>query len=224
MHYAMIIKENSEQNLDIWPNLTCVMTFLSKSGSSLTSFNISWAFRPKISEKIAWHEPTDMPTSSATSLIVIRRFSITIFLLLQCFHWLLTCWAVQGERRHSPLLDLLWRACTTYKHFFDLQYTHRMPFSTLQVFLSTWFHFSHKIWCIFFDPLFSTAENRQHTQNTSNLYASHKQTKNAILLNLWTYFWEKCANIGKKNRKSHVHSPRNLKIHLIFLTDLVCND
>ena len=25
----------------------------------------------------------------------------------------------------------------------------------------------------------------------------------------------------KKNRKSNVHSPRNLKIHLIFLTDLV---
>ena len=23
MHYAMIIKENSKQNLDIWPNLTC---------------------------------------------------------------------------------------------------------------------------------------------------------------------------------------------------------
>ena len=26
----------------------------------------------------------------------------------------------------------------------------------------------------------------------------------------------------KKNRKSNVHSPRNLKIHQIFLTDLVC--
>ena len=26
----------------------------------------------------------------------------------------------------------------------------------------------------------------------------------------------------KKNRKSNVHSPRNLNIHLIFLTDLVC--
>ena len=117
MHYVMIIKENSEQNLDIRPNLTC--------------------------------------------------------------------WAVQGERCYSPLLDLLWRACTTCKHFFDLQYTHRIPLSTFQVFLSTSFHFLHKIWCIFFDPFFSTTENRQHTQNTSNLYVSHKQTKNAILLKLW---------------------------------------
>ena len=101
---------------------------------------------PHPSEKIAWHEPTDMPTSSSTFLIVIRRFSITIFFTSSMFYWLLTCWAVQGERRHSPLLDLLWRAFTTFKHFFDLQNTHRMPpsnfkcFSALNFIFYTKFH------------------------------------------------------------------------------------
>lgn len=77
------------------------MTFLRKSGSSLALFNSSWAmhtrrhfslkfnnfgrnfantcFMPKTSEKIAWNEPTDMPTSSTSFVMVIRRISITIF-------------------------------------------------------------------------------------------------------------------------------------------------
>ena len=137
MHYAMIIKENSEQNLDIWPNLTCffrswwfsVLTlgrlcfgfdvttiyswfvtsynlfkqiwilvdviqdslsdghatgFLSKFSNFRTNFAAT-RFRPKISKKIAWHEPTDMSTSSAISLIVIRRFYITIFYTASVF-------------------------------------------------------------------------------------------------------------------------------------------
>ena len=45
-------------------------------------------FMPKTSVKIAWHEPNDIPTSSATSLmlVVIRRLSkIIFFTALQCF-------------------------------------------------------------------------------------------------------------------------------------------
>ena len=42
-------------------------------------------FRHKISEKIAWHEPSYMLTSSATSLIVIRRFFIIIFFTASVF-------------------------------------------------------------------------------------------------------------------------------------------
>lgn len=49
-------------------------------------------FMPKISEKIACHEPTDMPTSTATSLIMIRR--------------LLDVLGRSGRRRHSHLLNL----------------------------------------------------------------------------------------------------------------------
>ena len=78
-----------------------VLTFLSKSWSSLNVVNISWTmsmrhcfctkfsnfgtvfaaarFMLKTSVNIAWHKPNDMPTSSATALIVIQR------LLLQCF-------------------------------------------------------------------------------------------------------------------------------------------
>ena len=56
--------------------------------SKFSKFGTNFAatcFRPKISEKIAWHEPNNMPTSSATSLIVIRRFSITIFFTASVF-------------------------------------------------------------------------------------------------------------------------------------------
>ena len=77
-----------------------VMTFLSKSESSLNVVNISWAismrrclpskfsnfgtifaaarFMPKITIKIAWHDTNNMPTSETTSLIV------TFSSLLQC--------------------------------------------------------------------------------------------------------------------------------------------
>ena len=132
MHYAIAIKENSEQNLHIWPNLMCFFRSLllytfplgwldfgfnavaihsrfvarfglfikSWSWSSLNVVNISWlmsmrrCFCSKLSNletifapacfmsityvKINWHEPNDMPTSSATSLIGIRRLFKTI--------------------------------------------------------------------------------------------------------------------------------------------------
>ena len=73
------------------------MTLLSKSGSWLNVVNISWAmfmqscfcskfsnfetifavarFMSKTSLKIAWHEPKNMATPSATSLIGIGRLS-----------------------------------------------------------------------------------------------------------------------------------------------------
>ena len=60
-----------------------------------------------------------------------------------------------------------------------------------------------------------------NTRKTLLTFMPLTNKKNAILLKLWTYIREKCANIGKKNRESNVHSPRNLKIHLIFWTDLV---
>ena len=42
-------------------------------------------FMPIISVKIAWHEPNDMPTSSATSLIVIRGLSKISFFIASMF-------------------------------------------------------------------------------------------------------------------------------------------
>ena len=115
IHHAIAIEKNSKQNLHNWSNLTGffrswllwtlpytydlspVMTFMSKYGSSLNVVNISWAmsmrccfcskfsnfgtifaalcFMSKTSVKIVWHESNDMPTSSATSLIAIRRLS-----------------------------------------------------------------------------------------------------------------------------------------------------
>ena len=63
-----------------------------------------------ISEKIAWHEPTqptDMPISSATSLIVIRRFSITIFFTASVF---IGCWRA-GPSRASVVIHLFSTFC-----------------------------------------------------------------------------------------------------------------
>ena len=130
MHHAIALEENNEQNLHIWSNLTWffqswliwtlplawfgfgfdvkaihswfVMTFLSKSESSLNVINISWAmsmrqcfaflqfcnfgtnfaasyFMPKTSVKPV------LPTSSATSLIVIRRCFKIIFFTASMF-------------------------------------------------------------------------------------------------------------------------------------------
>uniref|UniRef100_A0A0K2T8G6 Uncharacterized protein n=1 Tax=Lepeophtheirus salmonis TaxID=72036 RepID=A0A0K2T8G6_LEPSM len=56
--------------------------------SKLSSFGTSFAdtrLMPKKFETMLWHEPIDMSISSATSLIVIRRFSKTIFFTASTF-------------------------------------------------------------------------------------------------------------------------------------------
>ena len=91
---------------------------LSKSGSSLNVVNSSWAismrrffaqkfcnfstiftairFISKISTKIACYEHTDMLTSTATSLIVIRWVVKNYF--LHCFNVFIGCWRTQAIR------------------------------------------------------------------------------------------------------------------------------
>ena len=79
--------------MTFWGNLECPWTssispewcpwfsrwFYSKF-SSFGTICAAARFMPKTSVKIAWHKPNDMPTSSATSLIVIRRlFKIISF-------------------------------------------------------------------------------------------------------------------------------------------------
>ena len=51
-------------------------------------------FMLKTLSKIAWHKPNDMPTSSVTSLIVIRRLFKIIFFIASMFSF----WSL--ERRH----------------------------------------------------------------------------------------------------------------------------
>ena len=58
--------------------------FCSKFNNSGTNFAAT-RFIPKTLEKISWHEPIDMPTSSATSLIAIRRSLITISFTFSTF-------------------------------------------------------------------------------------------------------------------------------------------
>ena len=58
--------------------------FCSKFNNFGTNFAAS-RFIPKTFEQISWHEPIDMPISSATSLIVIRRSFITISFTFSTF-------------------------------------------------------------------------------------------------------------------------------------------
>lgn len=84
------------------------MTLLRKSELSLMLFFRSWdsfadtCLIPKTSENFSWHEPTNIPTFSSTSLIYYspKQFS----LLLQRLYLLLTC-------------NYIGKACTTYKAF-----------------------------------------------------------------------------------------------------------
>ena len=71
-------------------------------------------FMPNPSLKIAWHEPNDMPTLSAISLIVIRQLSKIIFFLL------LMCSGSQDNHRHLHLLGLPYTAYTTIELVFCL--------------------------------------------------------------------------------------------------------
>ena len=73
---------------DSWATSICCC-FCSKFNNFGTNFAAT-RFIPKTFEKnIAWHKPIDMPTSSATSLIVIRRSFIIIH---HFFHVFISCW------------------------------------------------------------------------------------------------------------------------------------
>ena len=53
--------------------------------SNSVSIFVAARFMPKTSVKIAWHKPNDMPTSSATSLIVFQQLSKIIFFTASMF-------------------------------------------------------------------------------------------------------------------------------------------
>ena len=77
------IKEFVTSYDQIWISWAMSMRrcFCSKFNNFETIFAAA-RFIPKTSVIIAWHDPNDMPTASATSLTVIRRLSKIIFLLL----------------------------------------------------------------------------------------------------------------------------------------------
>lgn len=135
MHHVVAIEGNSEQiwrayyslvsserfPWDDWTlvsisqqyihNLALVMRFVSKSESSLKTFNSSWmifmqsgfclnfsnfeiifvagCFMPKTSIKIGWHELNDMLTASA----IIQNQS------LHCFNISIGCWRTRATRK-----------------------------------------------------------------------------------------------------------------------------
>ena len=103
--------------------------FCSKFNNFGTNFAAT-RFIPKTFEKISWHEPIDMTTSSATSLIVIRRSFITISFTFPRFHQLFMCWGVRGGRHLQRLHGYLENVYTTRKLFFYSWQTHHRPLLT----------------------------------------------------------------------------------------------
>ena len=72
----------------LWANLYCRWTSSISPERKFSNFEVIFAaarFMPRTSIKIAWHKPSDIPTSSATSLIVIRRLSKIIFFTASMF-------------------------------------------------------------------------------------------------------------------------------------------
>ena len=59
--------------------------FCPKIHEEFGTYYAATRFIPKTFKKISWHEPIDMPTSSATYLIVIRRSFITISFTFSTF-------------------------------------------------------------------------------------------------------------------------------------------
>ena len=71
----------SATSLIFWNNI-CYRTIFQHYQQHLLYFRTIFAtarFMPEISVKIAWHKPNDMPTLSATPLIVLRRLCKIIF-------------------------------------------------------------------------------------------------------------------------------------------------
>ena len=85
---------------EIWIVVERPQHFLSDvhAFSNFGTIFVAVRFMYKASVKIAWHEPTNMPTSSAILQIVIRQLSK--------FQQLLTCSGGQNERRQWHLLCL----------------------------------------------------------------------------------------------------------------------
>ena len=78
--------------------------------SKFSNFGINFAaalFIAKTSVKIVWHEPNDMPTSSATSLIVIQWLSKfnQIYPNFLRFNLVIGCW-LAGATRTSIVIDI----------------------------------------------------------------------------------------------------------------------
>jgi hypothetical protein len=92
-----------------------------------------------------WIEPIDMPTSSATSLIVIRRSFITIF--FSHFHRLLTCWSTRAFvifNVFALILEMLIPLENTSFFFFLAHHRLFVTFHTLYYTLLQFIHFLNK--------------------------------------------------------------------------------
>ena len=127
------------------------LSLLSKSESSSTSsercscdfifaknvaiFEQSWLpYVPETSVKIAWHQPNDMPTSSATSLTVIRRLSkIIFFTAFKCFNRMLMCIDIFSSFL-KPVISQL-NLCSAHRRLAN------MPQPTFKILLNFFFFF-----------------------------------------------------------------------------------
>ena len=77
MYHAIAIEENSEQNLQIWLNLSMQRCFCLKFSNFGTIFSGA-RFMPKISLKIAWHGPNERAN------IALLTLNVALLKFLDC--------------------------------------------------------------------------------------------------------------------------------------------
>ena len=148
--------------------------------SNLGTIFAAARFMPTTSVENTWHEPNDMPTSSATSLIVIRWLSKIILFVASMFSSVVDVLGRKGKwHRHWHLLGLPQTEYTTIDLVFCSAKSHSRHFKCLCTFI---FIFLHKTLYGFFDPFFRIVKIEEHTK-TRLTFLSPKN--NLIIRNGW---------------------------------------
>ena len=124
---------------------------------------------PKTSERISWHEPTDMPISSATSLMVIRRFFNTISFTASTFSSVVDVLGRPGRGSSSTFSRPSWNSFYHLCTFFLLRVDSLYAIVNISRALEHWIpFFTQNLMPTLCSILFDRRKSPS-TPNTSNL-------------------------------------------------------
>ena len=129
--------------------------------------------------KIAWHETNNMPTSSATSLIVIWRLFKIIFFTALMFSLVVV---LLEQDIFSAFLKPVIPQSNSFSAHSRLAKRYSQHFKCNCIFN---FIFTQNLSCL--NPFFRKVKNRRARQNMTNLFIRQKQTDNRKWLILSTY-------------------------------------
>ena len=172
---------------------------------------------------IAWHETNNMPTSSATSLIVIRRLSKIISFTASMFSSLVEVLGRKGWPSSftysRPSLNRL------YQNWICVLLLVYSPNATVNIsnVLARFILFFTQNLIQFFEPFFRIVRNRKaHQKYDDTIFLS--VTNTLIIQNGWHcqhYLTNMCTNITEKKWALNICNPRNFKITIIYWSHLV---